>query len=252
MNFSTFRRMCSLFLFAFIFIVVGCENGEPSLEIEETVQESEEKSEVQSSETSNETNSISIFAAMDPGQFDEVVRKPLNEAFPEITFELIPGRRTEEMLGNWETTKPDMVLDFVNRLSLYEDADVLADLEPLVRKHSFELEQFNENLIPQSSEGLLLGLPYNVTSYGIIYNQSIFDHFQVDTPLDGMTWEEIIELSKKVTGEIDGGRVQGNAMVDRFVRSLYVGDKRKYACMEGYHSCASRFVCEYARRSNRS
>lgn len=197
--------MCFL-LFAMVFFLAGCENGDSSSSLDPSKQEAEPGLANQAIEGTK----ITFFSSMDAGQFAQVVKQPLLEQFPEITIELLPGRRTEEMLDQWETSaKPDLVLDFVNRMALYEDANVLEDLEPLVRMHSFEMEQLNQQLIPQSREGALLGLPYNNLTYGLIYNKTVFEQMQAEPPFDGITWDEMIELSKKVTGEINGQMVHG-------------------------------------------
>lgn len=45
--------------------------------------------------------------------------------------------------------------------------------------------------------------------YVLLYNKDIFDVFGVDYPRDGMTWEEVIDLAREVSGEMNGVKYQG-------------------------------------------
>lgn len=85
--------MCFL-LFAMVFFLAGCENGDSSSSLDPSKQEAEPGLANQAIEGTK----ITFFSSMDAGQFAQVVKQPLLEQFPEITIELLPGRRTEEML----------------------------------------------------------------------------------------------------------------------------------------------------------
>ncbi len=43
----------------------------------------------------------------------------------------------------------------------------------------------------------------------ILYNKAIFDHFGVEYPTERMTHAELLEMAKKLTGEMDGKQVYG-------------------------------------------
>jgi multiple sugar transport system substrate-binding protein len=49
------------------------------------------------------------------------------------------------------------------------------------------------------SQGKLLGLPYAMNFSVLYYNKDIFDKFGVSYPKDGMSWNQTVELARKVT-----------------------------------------------------
>lgn len=83
------------------------------------------------------------------------------------------------------------------------DNGLAYDIDELIKKHKFDLKQFEPNVLAHSysinSDGKLFGLPFTMNKYALYYNKDIFDKFGVAYPKDGMTWDEIYELAKKVT-----------------------------------------------------
>jgi ABC-type glycerol-3-phosphate transport system substrate-binding protein len=57
-----------------------------------------------------------------------------------------------------------------------------------------------ENIRTQG-EGQLLALPYDRNVFALLYNREIFALFQENDPSDGMTWDEVIELASRTSGE---------------------------------------------------
>lgn len=82
------------------------------------------------------------------------------------------------------------------------------DLQDLVKKNSFNLQQFEPSVLGQtqfaSGDGKVYGFPFSMNRYALFYNKDLFDKFGVAYPKDGMTWDEIYELAKKVT-RVDQG-----------------------------------------------
>jgi multiple sugar transport system substrate-binding protein len=79
------------------------------------------------------------------------------------------------------------------------------------------IQQFEENMDlsrfePEAIDAVkaatsrddLVGLPYTRHFSALYYDKEIFDKFGVEYPKDGMTWEEIYTLAKKLTRN-DGG-----------------------------------------------
>ncbi|MCZ8511773.1 extracellular solute-binding protein [Paenibacillus filicis] len=59
------------------------------------------------------------------------------------------------------------------------------------------------------NKGGLVAIPYDANFNVIYYNKDIFDKFGVEYPKDGMTWEQTIELAKRVSREEQGVRYRG-------------------------------------------
>lgn len=52
--------------------------------------------------------------------------------------------------------------------------------------------------------GKFYGLPFVRNNAVLYYNKDLFDKFGVDYPEDGMSWDEVIEISRKMTRTDEG------------------------------------------------
>src|SRR5690625_3087700 len=95
----------------------------------------------------------------------------------------------------------------------FKELDLVRDQMPLIEKHGFDLGLYDPGIIESlenaSVEGDLNALPVFRPGYIMAYNKDIFDAFGVPYPTDNMTWDEIIELGKQLSGERDGVQYHG-------------------------------------------
>lgn len=83
------------------------------------------------------------------------------------------------------------------------------DLSELIRTHKVDMSRFEPAVFQAlSDQGKLYGFPLHDGGLVLYYNKDIFDKFGVAYPKNGMTWEEAIQLGKKLT---------------RFEDRLYIG-----------------------------
>ncbi|ULL17124.1 extracellular solute-binding protein [Paenibacillus sp. H1-7] len=142
--------------------------------------------------------------------FDKQIGQFLKKKFPDITIKHVhwdKGREYKDLIA--AGTIPDIVLDNtrMNVQRYIIDNDLQYDIRELIKKFNFDVTKLNPSLVAQmqnlSPEGKLYGLPYNNNDFLLFYNKDIFDKFGVDYPKDGMTYDEIYELAKKLT-RVDG------------------------------------------------
>jgi multiple sugar transport system substrate-binding protein len=89
----------------------------------------------------------------------------------------------------------------------YVDLSIVSDISDLIKKHNVDLSGVNPILLEQfkgAAGGKLIGIPYQTLSLILFYNKGIFDKFGVPYPKEGMTWQDMAELTRKVT-RLDGG-----------------------------------------------
>ncbi|TNJ61891.1 extracellular solute-binding protein [Paenibacillus hemerocallicola] len=94
-------------------------------------------------------------------------------------------------------------------------AGLQTDLDPYVKKHQFDLNRFEPtsiDMMRQMGEGKLFGLPLYTAPAPIYYNKDIFDKFGVAYPKDGLTWDELYEIAKKLTRKEGGQLYHGLAI----------------------------------------
>jgi multiple sugar transport system substrate-binding protein len=152
-----------------------------------------------------------------PDEFHNRFGQALQTKFPHITFNYQTNRKgygLSEMLAEGKT--PDLIrLDIPTLKSNYLDLGLAYDLNELVTKHRYDIKRFQSSFIQEIKDagqsGALYGLPvppyFPVVLY---YNKSIFDRFGVAYPKDGMTWDEVYEIAKKVN------RMEGDKMYRGF------------------------------------
>ncbi|MFE5317291.1 ABC transporter substrate-binding protein [Paenibacillus sp. NPDC056579] len=136
-----------------------------------------------------------------------LIAEPLQKKFPQISVEAImPGKGTTIAELVVAGQPPDII--YTNNLDFgtYKTLDLLEDITPLMKKHQVDLDRFDPELLAsaKSDKGELYGLPFFAHFSALYYNKNIFDKFGVPYPKNGMTWEDTIELAKKVS-RLDNG-----------------------------------------------
>lgn len=153
-----------------------------------------------------------------PGEHDKVEAK-LKEKFPHITFEwesIQVVNAYKETIEEEIAKKnlPDIMVLTDYSLSVLKGYEMLFDLTPLIEKHDLDMNDWPEYRVKamhahKPDDKGIYSLPGQLTHHGLAYNKEIFDKFGVSYPTDDMTWDEVIELAKKVTGERDGTQYRG-------------------------------------------
>src|SRR5690625_683348 len=153
-----------------------------------------------------------------PGDPEEVDER-LGERFPHITFEWndiqVVNAYRETMEDEFAKDQiPDIMVLTDYSLSVLDSYDMVYDLTSLIDKHNLDMDNWPEHRVQAmhahkpDDEGIY-SLPANLTKFALAYNKKVFDQFGVDYPTDDMTWDEVIDLAKKVTGEKDGVQYRG-------------------------------------------
>ncbi|MFC3768493.1 ABC transporter substrate-binding protein [Paenibacillus sp. GCM10012303] len=145
-------------------------------------------------------------------EYQLYVEGPVKKKYPNITLELIRQKysvdRYELLLAKGE--KFDLLFE---ANLLFDDviAAKLADnMEPMLKKHQIDLNRIEQVALDSfkiaSGGQYLSGVPFTRHFNALYYNKDLFDRFGVPYPKDGMTWEETIELTRKLT-RTEGGVV---------------------------------------------
>ncbi|MFE5317558.1 ABC transporter substrate-binding protein [Paenibacillus sp. NPDC056579] len=130
---------------------------------------------------------------------------------PNINIELIKGVKLTDMIAAGEV--PDLIATTHFYMNDLLPLGVVSDMNEFVKKYQVDLSKFEPQAISAiksyGKKGELYGIPYTLNYGVLIYNKDIFDRFGVPYPKDGMKWEEIIELSKRLTREENGVQYLG-------------------------------------------
>ncbi|MFE5323203.1 ABC transporter substrate-binding protein [Paenibacillus sp. NPDC056579] len=152
----------------------------------------------------------SLEATLDPS-----IQEALKAKFPHITLNFINrGKGSEYADLIAQGTLPDIIYES----TAFTTSRVITngfhyDLQELVKKHNFDLGSIEPNVLAhtlaQNSEKKLYSLPFTMNKYALFYNKDIFDRFGVAYPKDGMTWDDVYELSRLLTREDGAVTYQG-------------------------------------------
>ncbi|MBP1990758.1 ABC transporter substrate-binding protein [Paenibacillus eucommiae] len=140
--------------------------------------------------------------------FDNAVGNVLRKKFPQykITYISNPTQSFDELLA---LNKKIDIVYHADRwyFDMLEKYDLQFDMTDLLAKHNIDLNAFDPGLIQglkASGGGKIYGLPAFSYVEVLHYNKEIFKKFGVPFPKDGMTWDEILDIARKLTRE-DGG-----------------------------------------------
>ncbi|MEF3311319.1 extracellular solute-binding protein [Paenibacillus sp. GYB004] len=88
------------------------------------------------------------------------------------------------------------------------------DMTELIKKHNVDLNRIEPSLLEalqQMQGGKMYALPIATANMVLYYNKDLFDKFGVSYPTDDMTWEQTLEMSKKLTRKEDSTQYFGFA-----------------------------------------
>ncbi|MBD2863855.1 ABC transporter substrate-binding protein [Paenibacillus oceani] len=149
-------------------------------------------------------------------QTAKVFAEPVTKKYPHIKVKAIGyknGKQLEEMVVSG--TLPDLIMTtpgpgFETTIRKYESQ---FDLTPLIKQYNYDLNQLDPAALgvvrSLSTKNEIFSLPIYMAPNVLYYNKTIFDKFGVAYPKDGMTWDDLYEMSKKLTRNDNGVQYRG-------------------------------------------
>ncbi len=155
-----------------------------------------------------------------------------------------PGIKVEIIITTWDTmadkirvalmsgNSPDVITDLETMVPIYAQKNLLTNLDSYYERDLDKNDFVDSALELNSYEGSLYGVPFRHDGSGMFYNKNLFREIGLDAEEFPKTWEEYINVAKKLTIDRDGdGRIdqygfawclgdQANAVV-RYLQLLY-------------------------------
>jgi multiple sugar transport system substrate-binding protein len=108
---------------------------------------------------------------------------------------------------------PDIVIPGFSNIPNLNEVNLPEDLTALVKKYGVDTSKYDPVALKaiqlHSLPGQLNALPFTLNTFALFYNKDIFNRYGIPFPKDGMTWEETIEIAKKVTRLENGVQYSG-------------------------------------------
>lgn len=161
---------------------------------------------------------------MTAADFQLLIADPVKKKYPYITVELLPYKSTD--LENSVAAKEqiDLITIWNGNINPNRELGIFGDITPLAKTENFDLGRFDQDALKTlrtlSDKGELYGLPYNMQFNALYYNKDIFDKFGVPYPQDGMTWDDALQLAKRLT-RTEGGTAYSGLGMDAWSRLTY-------------------------------
>jgi len=138
-------------------------------------------------------------------QFKRFFVDPVKAKYPQIN--LVQTRDPLDKLLA-AGTPPDMVLVSNPSLATILEADIPEDLTAMIKTYGIDLGRMDQAVVQEmmklGDQKAFYGMPFAMNYGATVYNKDIFDKFGVSYPKDVMTYEEMLEMGKKLT-RADGG-----------------------------------------------
>ncbi|MEF3310277.1 extracellular solute-binding protein [Paenibacillus sp. GYB004] len=169
------------------------------------------------------------------GEEDEYFRQQFTEIFeynnPNIKVEIVsavnqdqyrygprpegekpedPNEKMKELMNS--DNPPDVVMLNFEQLPDLISNNMLKQLDADITKDKFDLSDVVPAVIDgikSAGEGKIYALAPTFSSQVLLYNKKPFDDAGVEYPKDGMTWDEMFELARRVSKGEDENRVYG-------------------------------------------
>ncbi|MEF3313853.1 extracellular solute-binding protein [Paenibacillus sp. GYB004] len=161
---------------------------------------------------------------MTADDFRLLIAEPVKKKYPYITVELLEHNAT--MLENAVASKEqiDLITIWNGNMNPNKGLGLFEDITPLAKSEQFDLTRFEPDALKTlrtlGDNGELYGLPYNMQFNALYYNKDLFDKFGAAYPQDGMTWDDVVQLAKRLT-RIDGGIQYSGLGMDSWTRPVY-------------------------------
>jgi len=148
-------------------------------------------------------------------EFKKLYIEPVTKKYPHIAFEFFEAsnfKAYDQLIVSGEV--PDLYISFNGNMPGLKDRAINMDMKPLLLNNKVDLNRFEPNFLDDiqyavTEKGELYGLPIETAFHALYYNKDIFDKFGVPYPKDGMTMEEALELTRKVTRNENGVQYRG-------------------------------------------
>ena len=138
----------------------------------------------------------------------------LEKKFPHISYELMnptKGVTFQDFVAASDI--PDIIFAGEKEVPQLSVLGVPEDLNAMIKEYKIDMNQFEpiatKTIQNYSDKGETLALVYALQYYATFYNKDIFDKFGVSYPKDGMSWDDLIELGKKLTRNEGGVQYYG-------------------------------------------
>ncbi|MCZ8514694.1 extracellular solute-binding protein [Paenibacillus filicis] len=162
---------------------------------------------------------LTVWASMSDELFQKLVAEPVKLKYPHISLQMVSAEnKIPDLIASGNV--PDIITDAIASIPKYQELNLTEELTPYVKAFNMDLGRISpvvlDTVRKASGDGKLSALPISGNVVMMYYNKDIFDRFSVPYPKDGMTWDEVYDLARKLTKSEGGVQYRGFDFQDSF------------------------------------
>ncbi|RKN83905.1 ABC transporter substrate-binding protein [Paenibacillus ginsengarvi] len=154
-------------------------------------------------------------ATISDEEFANFIAAPVKAKYPHITVEMVRNKNGNNGLSELISSGsfPDLMFITMLQIKAHRDLGTTENLDPYIKKSGMNLAQFDPGAM-QTSRAFgggesVYAIPFSLNFLATFYNKDLFDRFGVSYPKEGMTWQDIIQLSAKFARNENGAEYRG-------------------------------------------
>lgn len=144
-------------------------------------------------------------------EFMKTFAEPLMKKYPHMTIKYIPGGKLSELIA--AGGQIDIVFASIGKVAeSLMDYKLETDITAMMKKNNYNTNHLDQTMVDAAKQiagGGMYGLPVYTMPQAIYYNKDLFDKFGVPYPKDGLSWDQVYELSKSLTRNEGGVQYYG-------------------------------------------
>ncbi|MDF2723725.1 MAG: hypothetical protein K0Q59_3400 [Paenibacillus sp.] len=164
-----------------------------------------------------ELSIVNGMSTLSEEQFMQEYGKSIMEKFPHVKLKYYLGNTSKTMTERITAGEP---IDIIFASSGLTVESLIAhgleyDISGLIKSYKYDLNRIEPTSIEfqkKIANGGIYGLPINTNTLALFYNKDIFDKFGVAYPKEGMTWDDMYDLAKKLTRQEGSVQYRGFLM----------------------------------------
>lgn len=147
--------------------------------------------------------------------FMETFGNKIQAKFPHMTVKHLKAgsNKIDSLITNGDTI--DVMFMSIGQADTLIQYGLQNDISEYIASHKFDLNRLETTAVELQrsfANGGMYGLPVFTNTLGLFYNKDLFAKFGVTPPKDGMNWDEVYDLAKRMSRTDGGVQYYGLAM----------------------------------------
>ncbi|MEF3304764.1 ABC transporter substrate-binding protein [Paenibacillus sp. GYB003] len=147
--------------------------------------------------------------------FMETFGNLIQKKFPHITVKHLPAgsNKVADVVASGQTI--DVLFMSIGQADTLTTYGYQYDISELIKTRKYDLSKLEPSTVELQkgfAGGGMYGLPVFTNTLGLFYNKNLFDKFGVEYPKDGLTWDQLKEMAKRLSRSEGGVDYKGLVM----------------------------------------